>query len=1137
MSETSGGEKSDQQITNQLASLVPSFDPAKDDMQTYKQKVEIVLGAWPKSRITELTTRLILNTQGSAFQTLQLHHAELMVNEEKSVTRLVELLGGQWGRIGLEQQYQDVENALYHTTQRADESHDSFLARADVLWSKAVSRKLSLSDLQAFVTLRGSLLSPEEKKRVILDADQSLEGKLTVPRVREAIRLLGATFFAAMTGQKTTARNKVYDATTMHVEHQDEVNVTDGMIATDDVGTEEDFIEALVMEGEDEDAVLVADFEALAADTIQEDSELAQAFNAYSDAHRRLSEKFRNRGFWPTSKGSSHVKGKGFGGKFNGQRGKGGYNPPRQRKSLQDRIMQSNCRACGRKGHWKAECPFKSTAPSTTSQASSTAPTSTVIIEQDVLPVEFLNLPQLPTEASCPIPEVCFATHGTMAILDSGASKTVVGDTPFLLSNTLLRALQAKVDCVGHVLESPLNRLQTPVQVEVEDLSHLSLEELSGETLAFGQKHHGKTFAEAWMDQEWVRFMVTRYSQSTKSAHRRFLRYVELKLDQHEQQQTGIPVIPTDSVPVEPLQHTAKAKTAAKAKAKGMASATPVYLPDMEGEWAMEPGPYPSTTMTSSSMPTEVCALQQRMLNMENAMIRIMHHLESQANAVQVPETTVSDQDDTSVFAALARRQRPNFVRSELVTPESRPEQEAKRSASDTTTEVKASEPEAPDNQMQTRLKDQSFRFRYRPDVSQAALELKCPVCPPTELQVDSGTELNSEEFAAFLQRFGSVMPEVMDQSDQSSTTETLTCVDVDWCLVANDHQDAAWRCEFDVPLSDHQGLPEDQEEAWSLLATNAKKQRSEVRLTELSPEEKEEFQKAKMAEVQSWVQTGTVSKVLRNQIPEDQILRCRWILTWKPLDNISEASGSMTQKPVKTHKAKVIASCGWQLQSFDVKAAFLQGQPQSDRVMAVDPVPAFLACMLTMGLVEVLEPYLQPARHVAQASSEAVQSEASKGIQSESQLAVEEKLSASGRRGGLRGWEVDLLSGRKDLSSQEWHGHGMIVEPLVVDVVIVAERQVKPLVVEAQVMLEARITAAQKMTATVGSVNEQLPRCDAAGRHEPEKNELPPPTLGGEGRSKLQGPPLIGQRLGRRASAQSSRQHPKHMCFQQPWG
>ena len=113
MTESSGGERADQQITNQLSTLVPSFDPSKDDMQTYQQKVEIVLGAWPKSRITELTTRLILNTSGSAFSTLQLHHAELMANEEKSVMRLIELLGGQWGRIGLEQQYQDIENALY----------------------------------------------------------------------------------------------------------------------------------------------------------------------------------------------------------------------------------------------------------------------------------------------------------------------------------------------------------------------------------------------------------------------------------------------------------------------------------------------------------------------------------------------------------------------------------------------------------------------------------------------------------------------------------------------------------------------------------------------------------------------------------------------------------------------------------------------------------------------------------------------------------------------------------------------------------------------------------------------------------------------------------------------------------------
>ena len=29
----------------------------------------------------------------------------------------------------------------------------------------------------------------------------------------------------------------------------------------------------------------------------------------------------------------------------------------------------------------------------------------------------------------------------------------------------------------------------------------------------------------------------------------------------------------------------------------------------------------------------------------------------------------------------------------------------------------------------------------------------------------------------------------------------------------------------------------------------------------------------------------------------------------------------------------------GWQLQSFDIKAAFLQGKPQTDRVLAIEPV------------------------------------------------------------------------------------------------------------------------------------------------------------------------------------------------------
>lgn len=93
--------------------------------------------------------------------------------------------------------------------------------------------------------------------------------------------------------------------------------------------------------------------------------------------------------------------------------------------------------------------------------------------------------------------------------------------------------------------------------------------------------------------------------------------------------------------------------------------------------------------------------------------------------------------------------------------------------------------------------------------------------------------------------------------------------------------------------------------------------------------------------------------------------------LTWKPLDQVGDEPQSHSSK--RSHKAKarlvvlgyldpkieeiprdsptlnktsrmialqVISSHSWKLRSFDIKAAFLQGQPQADRVIAIDPVP-----------------------------------------------------------------------------------------------------------------------------------------------------------------------------------------------------
>eukprot|EP00435_Cladocopium_sp_Y103_P038581 s1016_g10.t1 len=386
MSEASGGTETAGGVTNQLAYLVPSFDPSKDDLQMYQQKV---LSVWPQGRISELITRLILNTTGSAFAKLQLHSTELCVNDAKQVQRLIELLGGHWGKTGLEKRYADAERALFQCSQHADESHDSYLARADVLWSKLKSQKLQIEDLQAYITLRGAQLSSDDKKRIILDSDSSLEGTLTVGRVHEAVRMLGTSFFQEMTGLgKKLNKSKVYDSLTMltedaehHGEQDDSANLTHH-----EDWNEDDLLDVLIAEGDD-DAVFISDFETAASELVQSDEDLAAAYSTYIEARRKLSEKYRSRGFWPISKGGKS-KGKGK------TKNKSMWS---SRKSLQQRILDSNCRICGKRGHWRNECPMKNqVSSSTTSTAAVTVSLASDGNSQDLaMPAEFMNLPEI----------------------------------------------------------------------------------------------------------------------------------------------------------------------------------------------------------------------------------------------------------------------------------------------------------------------------------------------------------------------------------------------------------------------------------------------------------------------------------------------------------------------------------------------------------------------------------------------------------------------------------------------------------------------------------------------------------------------------------------------------------------------
>lgn len=378
---TAGAESpAETMVPNQLAMLVPSFDPATDSVETWTQKIEMLLVAWPRQKLDELATRLVLNCRGTAFQKLQLHRTEVLKNEEKAIKRIVELVGGTWGQVPLEQRFELVEKGLYRSQQKSDESADSYLARLDVTWTELMTKGISLEEIQSYVVLRGSKLAAEDKKRVIVESGGESSGQLSMKRVTAAIRMIGSNFFQEMTGNRRDKSLKVYDSQTF-VAEDDEESFSESFMVTEDL-LDDETIEILATEHQDDDASLVMQFEEAITEAIQGDADLAAYFSTYQEARRRLSEKVRTRGFWPMSKGYGKKGGKGA-------KGKG-------KASLAQRIANSHCRRCGKKGHWRAECPLvtgRSESRATSSTGTSEmAPTSYVTVDE--MAPEIFDIPE-----------------------------------------------------------------------------------------------------------------------------------------------------------------------------------------------------------------------------------------------------------------------------------------------------------------------------------------------------------------------------------------------------------------------------------------------------------------------------------------------------------------------------------------------------------------------------------------------------------------------------------------------------------------------------------------------------------------------------------------------------------------------
>eukprot|EP00435_Cladocopium_sp_Y103_P052793 s935_g16.t1 len=323
------------QVPNQLALLVPTFDPSTDSVEIWSSKVELLLAAWPQGKILELVTRLILGCKGTAYQKLQLHQKELLKNDTAAVKRVVELVGGTWGAIPLEKKFELVEKALYRSNQKSDETSDSFLSRTDVIWTELLAKGTSLAEIQSYVILRGSRLNADDKKRVIVESGAEQGGALELTKVRAAIRMLGSGFFQDMTGSKREKGLRTYDHTAFTMDEITEEETQEAFWVQDEL--DDNTLEALAAE-DDDDAALVLQFE----DAIS----------------------------------------KGF--------GKKGKNKGKGKGSLASRIANSYCRICMKKGHWKNECPSRNASGSAASTAATSVPTSFAVV--DDIPEALVNM-------------------------------------------------------------------------------------------------------------------------------------------------------------------------------------------------------------------------------------------------------------------------------------------------------------------------------------------------------------------------------------------------------------------------------------------------------------------------------------------------------------------------------------------------------------------------------------------------------------------------------------------------------------------------------------------------------------------------------------------------------------------------
>ena len=343
-SSTAAGSTEDK--GNNIWTLLPSFDPSEDDIREYTDKVRFLEAICPAKDKGMLAPRLAMLCKGTAWGQVKAISPADLTNATTGVKSLLQALSS-WEEAAELKTFEQFEKAIYKVVQKSDEATNSFVNRLEVAFHD-IGEDTTLKQVKTFIMLRQSSLSPEDKKKVISMVNGDFDSK----KVEQAMRSLATRI---LTGNSQEPKKKVYPINYVDPEAPPEpadsqqssatmANWT--MVATEEEDLDYEVVDSLAATG-DSDALTVQGFERDLEEMFQEVPDLHTAMTSYVEARSKLVEKRKHRGFWPIH--GKQSKGKSFGkGYRKGQSGK---------SNLLNRISRSNCRLCGEKGHWKAECP------------------------------------------------------------------------------------------------------------------------------------------------------------------------------------------------------------------------------------------------------------------------------------------------------------------------------------------------------------------------------------------------------------------------------------------------------------------------------------------------------------------------------------------------------------------------------------------------------------------------------------------------------------------------------------------------------------------------------------------------------------------------------------------------------------